>query len=63
MTERAKIDVLLADARRGLDRVNAADLPSELAAGALVVDTRPVEQRRRDRELPGAVIIDRNVLE
>ena len=29
------------------------------ATGALVVDTRPVEQRRRDRALPGAVIIDR----
>ena len=63
MTERAKIDVLLADARSGLDRVKAAGLASELAAGALVVDTRPVEQRRRDGELPGAVVIDRNVLE
>jgi rhodanese-related sulfurtransferase len=28
-----------------------------------VVDTRPVEQRRRDGEIPGALIIDRNVLE
>jgi hypothetical protein len=45
------------------DRVNAADLPSELATGAPIVDTRPVEQRRRDGELPGSVIIDRNVLE
>jgi hypothetical protein len=43
VTEGAKIDALLADARRGLDRVDAADLPSELATGALVVDTRPVE--------------------
>lgn len=34
-----------------------------MAAGALVVDTRPVEQRQRDGELPGALIIDRNVLE
>ena len=32
-------------------------------AGALVVDIRPVEQRQRDGELPGAVVIDRNVLE
>jgi rhodanese-related sulfurtransferase len=29
----------------------------------LVVDIRPVEQRRRDGELPGAVVVDRNVLE
>jgi rhodanese-related sulfurtransferase len=57
------IDVLLEDARRGLDRVQPADLASELAAGALVVDTRPTDQRRRDGDLPGAVIIDRNVLE
>jgi hypothetical protein len=34
-----------------------------MAAGALVVDTRPTEQRERDGELPGAVVIDRNVLE
>ena len=33
------------------------------ATGALVVDIRPVEQRSRDGELPGAVVVDRNVLE
>jgi rhodanese-related sulfurtransferase len=33
------------------------------AGGALVVDIRPVEQRSRDGELPGAVVVDRNVLE
>jgi rhodanese-related sulfurtransferase len=27
------------------------------------VDIRPVEQRQRDGELPGAIVIDRNVLE
>ncbi len=59
----ANIDVLLENARRGLDRIQPADLERELAAGALVVDTRPVDQRRRDGDLPGAVIIDRNVLE
>jgi rhodanese-related sulfurtransferase len=59
----AAIDVLLEDARRGMDRVQAADLASELAAGALVIDTRPIDQRNRDGDLPGALIIDRNVLE
>ena len=59
----SRIDRLLADARRGLDRVAPADLEAEIAAGALVVDTRPVAQRDRDGELPGAVVIDRNVLE
>ena len=34
-----------------------------MASGALVVDIRPTEQRRRDGDLPGAVVIERNVLE
>ena len=59
----AAIDVLLEESRRGLDRVQPADLAAEFTAGALVVDTRPIDQRRRDGDLPGAVIIDRNVLE
>src|SRR5919112_2563651 len=63
VADRARVDDLLARARRDLDRVSAVDLSAEMAAGALVVDTRPVEQRRRDGELPGAVVIDRNVLE
>lgn len=46
-----------------LDRVEPADLAAEVAAGALVIDIRPVEQRLRDGELPGALVIDRNVLE
>jgi rhodanese-related sulfurtransferase len=54
---------LLAECRLGLDRVAAPDLPAELAAGALLVDTRPRDQRERDGELPGAVVVERNVLE
>jgi rhodanese-related sulfurtransferase len=61
--QRRTIDEFLAEARLGLDRVAPADLATELAAGALVVDVRPIEQRRRDGPLPGAVVIDRNVLE
>lgn len=57
------IDVLLERARSRLDRVAAADLDAEAQAGALLVDIRPVEQRRRDGDLPGALVIDRNVLE
>lgn len=59
----ASIDRLLARARAGLDRVDARDLAAEMAAGALVVDTRPAGQRHRDGALPGAVVVDRNVLE
>ena len=57
------IDVMLAAARAELDRVRPPDLGREVAAGAVVVDVRPVEQRQRDGVLPGALVIDRNVLE
>jgi rhodanese-related sulfurtransferase len=57
------INELLLESRIGLERVHASDLEREMAAGALVVDTRPVGQRDRDGDLPGAVVIDRNVLE
>ena len=63
MPERGAVDRLLATARAGLDRVEPEQLAAEREAGALVVDIRPVEQRARDGELPGAVVIDRNVLE
>ena len=63
MSGRRGIDDILAAARARLDRVEPKDLAGELAAGALVVDTRPVEQRERDGALPGAIVIDRNVLE
>ena len=59
----AGVERLLADARAGLERVRVEDLAGEIAHGALLVDTRPVEQRRRDGELPGAIVVDRNVLE
>jgi rhodanese-related sulfurtransferase len=63
MTERHSIDEILARARSTFDRVPPERLAHELAHGALVVDIRPVEQRHRDGQLPGAVVIDRNVLE
>ena len=63
MTDLPEIDVLLAKARSGLDRVRPEGLAEELAAGAILIDTRPIEQRQRDGELPGAIVVDRNVLE
>jgi rhodanese-related sulfurtransferase len=63
MTGPSAIDALLAASRAAVARVQPEDLPAEVAAGSLVVDIRPVEQRQRDGELLGAVIIDRNVLE
>jgi rhodanese-related sulfurtransferase len=58
------IEDVLADARRRLPgRVQPAGLAAAMADGALVVDTRSEAQRRRDGELPGAVVVERNVLE
>ena len=54
---------MLDDARSQLQRVTVGELDAELAKGALLVDTRPVAQRERDGEIPGATVIDRNVLE
>ena len=61
--EHRTVDELLLAARSRLDRVAPCDLETEISAGALVVDTRPLEQRDRDGALPGAVVVDRNVLE
>lgn len=63
MDHQSAIDRLLARARAGLERVEPTDLADEVAAGAVMIDIRPLEQRQRGGELPGAIIIDRNVLE
>ena len=60
----SEVDRLLERARaRIAPRVSAADLATEILNGAIVVDTRPSGLRRRDGELPGAVVVERNVLE
>ena len=57
------IDDLLAAARRGLHRIEAADVAAEVAAGAVLVDIRPQAQRDREGDVPAALVIERNVLE
>ena len=57
------IDDVLAEARSQLDRVDPTALRAEQDRGALIIDIRPVDHRERDGALPGAVVIDRNVLE
>jgi rhodanese-related sulfurtransferase len=54
---------LLAEARAGLDRLAAEDLPVAVRDGAVVVDIRPAAQRAEEGELDGALVIERNVLE
>jgi rhodanese-related sulfurtransferase len=57
------IDQLLALVRARIERVEPAEAAARQAAGALLVDTRPSEQRSRDGAIPGALVVDRNVLE
>jgi rhodanese-related sulfurtransferase len=56
-------DELVAEARSRIGRVTPGQLADVEAAGGLVVDIRPEAQRRAEGELPGAVVIERNVLE
>src|SRR5688572_14721564 len=63
MADAAAIDGLLERARSSLRRVEAKELAAEVSKGAIVIDIRPSEQRERDGALPGAIVVDRNVLE
>jgi rhodanese-related sulfurtransferase len=57
------VDRLLAEVRRGVRRYSPHETEAARARGALVVDTRTETQRAEAGELPGAIVIDRTVLE
>ncbi|QTJ66299.1 sulfurtransferase [Rhodococcus sp. ZPP] len=57
------IDQMLEEARTQIDRMYAFELPEAVARGAIVVDIRPQAQRAVEGTLPGALAIERNVLE
>jgi rhodanese-related sulfurtransferase/predicted metal-dependent enzyme (double-stranded beta helix superfamily) len=57
------IDELLAEARGGLTRLRPEAAFAAITDGAVLVDIRPLEQRIVEGEIPGAIIIGRNVLE
>src|SRR3954453_23404400 len=57
------VEHVLEESRRTLDRVQPEDLAGEVAAGAMVVDIRPAENRDPKGLLPGARVVDRNGLE
>lgn len=57
------VDDLLVAARARYTRLSASEAWAALGAGALFVDVRPIHQRERDGEVPGAVVVGRNVLE
>ena len=57
------IDELLAEARARLDRVTPTQAAARIADGAVLVDIRPAAQRAREGEVPGSLVVERNVLE
>ena len=57
------IDEVLAAARTRLVRLGPAEASAAAAEGGVLVDIRPAAQRAAQGEIPGAMIIERNVLE
>jgi rhodanese-related sulfurtransferase len=57
------IEQVLADARARLNRLTPQQAQRAVSAGAVLVDIRPAAQRAAEGEIPGALIIERNVLE
>ena len=60
---RRTIDQVLAEARTRLARLTPRQALRAAAAGAVLVDIRPAAQRGAEGEIPGALIVERNVLE
>jgi rhodanese-related sulfurtransferase len=54
---------ILEAARARLHRVTPEQAYAEAGDGAVLVDIRPAAQRAAEGEIPGAIIIERNVLE
>jgi rhodanese-related sulfurtransferase len=57
------VEDLLAAARAQIDRLAPAETIREVNRGAILVDIRPVEQRQAEGDVPGAHVVERNVLE
>jgi rhodanese-related sulfurtransferase len=57
------IDEYLETARANFERVAPDELETAVENGALLIDIRPEKNRVEEGEIPGAVVIDRLVLE
>jgi rhodanese-related sulfurtransferase len=57
------IDDVLASARARIVRLGPDEAAAAVGQGALLVDIRPAAQRAAEGEIPGALIVERNVLE
>ncbi|HET6627043.1 MAG TPA: rhodanese-like domain-containing protein [Nocardioidaceae bacterium] len=61
--KRRSIDELLSEARSGLARLSPHEAHRAQQTGAVLVDIRPEASREAEGRLPGAVVIERTVLE
>lgn len=62
-TVTSAVDLVVARAREGLRRLTPSQARAAQLRGALLVDTRTPPQRETQGELPGAIVVDRTVLE
>jgi rhodanese-related sulfurtransferase len=61
--DRRSIGEVLAEARGRLKRLAPRQAYDAVQAGALLVDIRPQAQRAAEGQVPGALVVERNVLE
>jgi rhodanese-related sulfurtransferase len=57
------VDDLLTSARAHIRRLDPHETAAACRRGAMLIDIRPTVQRRWEGEVPGAVVVERNVLE
>ena len=57
------VDDLLTAARAHIRRPDPHETAAACRRGAMLIDIRPTLQRRWEGEVPGAVVVERNVLE
>jgi rhodanese-related sulfurtransferase len=57
------VDDLLAEARSRITRLTPVEADARRTAGAVLVDIRPAAQRALEGWVPGALVVERNVLE
>lgn len=61
--DESRIAQHLAHRRATLERLDPVAAQAAATHGAVLVDIRPVAQRKAFGEIPGALVVDRNVLE
>jgi rhodanese-related sulfurtransferase len=61
--QRISITAMVERARARYERLGPREAYEAMQRGALLIDTRDGDQRRRDGSVPGALVIDRTVLE